>query len=55
MSKVKFWLIGNRRGVPPYVGRIGNPPYTEHQIYWSTTANPREPKSLPCRDMWMLR
>jgi len=42
-----LWLIGNRRGVPPDVGRIGNPPYAEHQICWSITANPREPNLYP--------
>ena len=36
-------LIVNQRGVPPGVGRIGNPPYAERQSCWPITANPREP------------
>jgi|GEM_PF-6115828 len=40
----KYGLIGNRRGVPPDVGRIANPTDATHHIWRSITANPREPK-----------
>jgi hypothetical protein len=42
--RLKKRFIGNRRGVPPDVGRIANPTYAAHHIWRSITANPREPK-----------
>ena len=41
---VTLQFIGNRRDAPANVGRIANPTYAMHHIWWSITATPREPK-----------